>query len=309
MTNLKKLGLTALAGSLVATTGYAGELSINGTAKASYTGGDTIAVTGNPYSMSTAITFSGSGELDNGMNVAVTMVTDTGSTAFSSSSLVLDMGDAGSLALLNGMNGGYGAGSVKDKMPSAGEEVYDDMSGQANGIVAMNSTNTLAYGNTISGVKFSVDFNADTGNDGSAKSAAVEYSPVDGLNLFVGRADIAAATNETDKHTTYGATYTTMGATVGLQMTSIADATANSDIDRTHIAASFAVNENLSVSYGLSTVEFESASLTDQEDSGFGASYTMGSMSFGASMLASDNVGGASGTDDTHKELSVAFAF
>ena len=309
MTNLKKLGLTALAGSLVATTGYAGELGINGTAKASYNGGDTISVTGNPYSMSTAITFSGSGELDNGMNIALTMVTDTGSTAFSSSSLVLDMGDTGSVALLNGMNGGYGAAAYKDKMPSAGEEVYDDMSGEANGILVMNNANTLAYGNSIAGVNFSVDFNADNGSDGSSQSIGLDMSPTDGMMVFVGRSDITAATNETDKHTTYGATYTTMGATVGLQLTSIADATANSDIDRTHIAASFAVNENLSVSYGLSTVEFEAASKTDQEDSGFGASYTMGSMSFGASMLASDNVGGTSGSDDTHKELSVAFAF
>jgi len=309
MTNLKKLGLTALAGSLVATTGYAGELSLNGTAKASYTGGDTVSVTGNPYSMSTAVTLSGSGELDNGMNIALTMVTDTGSTTFSSSSLVLDMGDSGSLALLNGMNGGYGAAAYKDKMPSAGEEVYDDMSGQDNGILSMDNGNTLAYGNSIAGVNFSVDFNADNGNDGSSKSIGADISPAEGLMVFVGRSDITAATNETDKHTTYGATYTTMGATVGLQLTSIADATADSDIDRTHIAASFAVNENLSVSYGMSTVEFEAASKTDQEDSGFGASYTMGSLSFGASMLASDNVGGASGTDDTHKELSVAFAF
>jgi len=309
MTNLKKLGLTALAGSLVATTGYAGELSLNGTAKASYTGGDTVSVTGNPYSMSTAVTLSGSGELDNGMNIALTMVTDTGSTTFSSSSLVLDMGDSGSLALLNGMNGGYGAAAYKDKMPSAGEEVYDDMSGQDNGILSMDNGNTLAYGNSIAGVNFSVDFNADNGNDGSSKSIGADISPAEGLMVFVGRSDITAATNETDKHTTYGATYTTMGATVGLQLTSIADATADSDIDRTHIAASFAVNENLSVSYGMSTVEFEAASKTDQEDSGFGASYTMGSLSFGASMLASDNVGGTSGTDDTHKELSVAFAF
>ena len=63
------------------------------------------------------------------------------------------------------------------------------------------------------------------------------------------------------------------------------------------------------MSYGISNVSFEAASKTDQEDSGLGASYTMGSMSFGASLLASDNVGGTSGTDDTHKELSVAFAF
>jgi outer membrane protein OmpU len=309
MTNLKKLGLTALAGSLVATTGYAGELGINGTAKASYTGGDTIAVTGNPYSMSTAITFSGAGELDNGMNVALKMVTDTGSTAFSSSSLVLDMGDSGSIALLNGMNGGYGAGAYKDKMPSAGEEVYDDMSGEANGIMAMNTANTIGYKNSVSGVNFSVDFNADNGKDGSSKSIGLDMSPADNVMLFAGQADITAATNETDKHTTVGGTFTSMGATVGVQLTTIDDATADSDIDRTHIAASFAVNENLSISYGMSTVEFESANTSDQEDSGFGASYTMGSMSFGASMNASDNVGGTSGSDDTHKELSVAFAF
>ena len=309
MTNLKKLGLTALAGSLVATTGYAGELGINGTAKASYTGGDTLAVTGNPYSMSTAVTFSGSGELDNGMNIALTMVTDTASTAFSSSSLVLDMGDSGSLALLNGMNGGYGAAAYKDKMPSAGEEVYDDMSGEANGILSMDNTNTLAYKNSVSGVNFSVDYNPENGSDGSSKSIGLDYSPMDGMMVFVGQSDIAAGTNDTDTHTTFGGTYTTMGATVGIQMTSIDDATAASDIDRTHVAASFAVNENLSVSYGISTVSFEAASKTDQEDSGIGASYTMGSMSFGASLLASDNVGGTSGTDDTHKELSVAFAF
>ena len=309
MTNLKKLGLTALAGSLVATTGYAGELGINGTAKASYNSGDTISVTGNPYSMSTAITFSGAGELDNGMNIALTMVTDTASTAFSSSSLVLDMGDAGSLALLNGMNGGYGAAAYKDKMPSAGEEVYDDMSGEANGILSMDNTNTLAYKNSVSGVNFSVDYNPENGSDGSSKSIGLDYSPTDGLMVFAGQSDISAGTNDTDTHTTFGGTYTTMGATIGLQMTSIDDATASSDIDRTHIAASFAVNENLSISYGMSTVEFESAAKTDQEDSGIGASYTMGSMSFGASLLASDNVGGTSGSDDTHKELSVAFAF
>jgi outer membrane protein OmpU len=309
MTNLKKLGLTALAGSLVATTGYAGDLGVSGTAKASYTGGDTLGVTGNPYSMSTAITFSGAGELDNGMNVALKMVTDTGSTAFSSSSLVLDMGDSGSIALLNGMNGGYGAGAYKDKMPSAGEEVYDDMSGEANGIMAMNTANTIGYKNSVSGVNFSVDFNADNGKDGSSKSIGLDMSPSDNVMLFAGQADITAATNETDKHTTVGGTFTSMGATVGVQLTTIDDATADSDIDRTHIAASFAVNENLSISYGMSTVEFESANTSDQEDSGFGASYTMGSMSFGASMNASDNVGGTSGSDDTHKELSVAFAF
>jgi outer membrane protein OmpU len=259
--------------------------------------------------MSRGITFSGGGELDNGMNVAVTMVTDTGSTTFSSSSLVLDMGDAGSLALVNGMSGGYGAGAYRDKMPTAGEEVWDDLDGEANGLLTMDSANTIAYGNTVSGVNFSVNYNKNTDNDGSDKSIGLDYSPTDNLMIFAAASDQAGSATTTDKANSFGATYTNMGATIGIQLTSVDDATADADTDRTHISASFAVNENLSVSYGMSTVEFESSSLTDQEDSGFGASYTMGSMSFGASMLASDNAGGASGTDDTHKELSVAFAF
>ena len=115
--------------------------------------------------------------------------------------------------------------------------------------------------------------------------------------------------NATNKHTTFGATYTTMGATVGMQRTSLSKAAASSDQDRTHIAASFAVNESLSVSYGMSTVEFEAAGKVDQEDSGFAASYTMGSMSLSASSNKSDNASGTSGNDDTHKEIGLAFAF
>ena len=59
----------------------------------------------------------------------------------------------------------------------------------------------------------------------------------------------------------------------------------------------------------MSTVEFEAASKVDQEDSGFSVSYTMGSMTIAAAANNSDNVGGTSGTDDTHKEMSIAFAF
>ena len=96
MTNMKKLGLTALAGSLVATSGFAGELSVSGTAKITYVSQHESEVTGNPFSMSQGIGFSGSGDLDNGMtiNYGYTM-TDA---AFSSSTLKLDMGDMDTLS-------------------------------------------------------------------------------------------------------------------------------------------------------------------------------------------------------------------
>ena len=48
MTNVKKLGLTALAGSLVATSAYAGALDVTGTAKVTYATLDETEVTVGP---------------------------------------------------------------------------------------------------------------------------------------------------------------------------------------------------------------------------------------------------------------------
>ena len=95
MTNLKKLGLTALAGSLVATTGYAGALDISGAAKVSYVSQDETEVSGNPFSMTRDISFTGSGEMDNGMTISYDQLLSAG--VFSTSGLALDMGDAGTL--------------------------------------------------------------------------------------------------------------------------------------------------------------------------------------------------------------------
>jgi outer membrane protein OmpU len=310
MTNLKKLGLTALAGSLVATSAFAGEMSVSGTAKVSYTSGDTLdTASTNPWSASNAISFSGGGELDNGMSVSVAIATDTGSTAFSSSSMSLDMGDAGVFAVSKEKSSGHGYNAYQDKMPTAGEEVWDDMSGEASGRVGMEDNGTISYGNALGGANVSVAYNKDSATSGSDKSIGIDYTPMDGVMIFVARADVSGGANATNKHTTFGGTYTAMGATIGLQRTNLGKAAASTDQDRTHIAASFAVNENLSVSYGMSTVEFEASGKTDQEDSGFAASYTMGSMSFSASSNKSDNAGGTSGNDDTHKEISLAFAF
>ena len=306
MTNLKKLGLTALAGSLVATTGYAGALDVSGGAKVSYTSGDTTEVSGNPFSMTRDITFSGSGEMDNGMTISYHQLLTAG--AFSSSGLKLDMGDAGVLSFANGTSQGHGIGAYEDKMPTAAEQVWDDLDGQANGVLTKNGVNKIGYGTSVGGANVSVDYNKQE-DGGSAKSIGVDYSPVDGAMIFVAMSDEYAGPNSSTDQATFGGTYTTGATTLGIQRTSIDLSGSDNDVDRTHIAASFAVNEDLSVSWGMSTVEFEAASKSDQEDSGFSASYTMGSMSLTAAFNSSDNVGGTSGTDDEHKEVGLAFAF
>ena len=305
MTNLKKLGLTAIAGSLVATTGYAGSLDVSGAAKVSYNTKDTSETTGNPFSMTRDITFSGSGEMDNGMTISYFQLLSAGT--FSSSGLTLDMGDAGTATFMNGASGGHGISAYDDKMPTAGEQVWDDLDGEANGVLTGNKTNKIGYGTSFAGANISVDYNKQQ-DGGSAKSIALDMSPMDGVMVFVGQSDEYAGSNASTDQVTFGGTYTAGAVTAGVQMTSIDKSAVNTDQDRTHIAASFAVNEDLSVSWGMSTVEFEGGS-TDQEDSGFSASYTMGSLSLNASFNSSDNVGGTSGTDDEMKEIGLAFAF
>jgi outer membrane protein OmpU len=310
MTNLKKLGLTALAGSLVATTGYAGALDVTGAAKVSYVSKDETEVTGNPFSMTRDINFAGSGEMDNGMTISYHQLLSAG--AFSSSGLKLDMGDAGTLTLSNGTAGGHGISAFEDKMPTANEQVWDDLDGEANGLANISKANTLGYGTSLAGADITLSYNPDAGSTTaeSSKSATISMSPVEGATVFYAIGDKAGTNvnNGTDIWTA-GGTYTAGATTVGVQLTSLDLAAAASDVDRTHIAASFAVNEDLSVSWGMSTVEFESTSKVDQEDSGFSASYTMGSMSITAAFNSSDNVSGTSGTDDEHKEIGLAFAF
>ena len=309
MTNVKKLGLTALAGSLVATSAYAGALDVTGTAKVTYASLDETEVTGNPYSMSQGIGFAGSGDLDVG---TLSYTYTSTNMAFSSSNLKLDMGDTGTLSFANGASL-TGMQAYYDKMPTAGENVWDDLDGQANGVATMSTANTLGYSNTFSGIGVSLAYNKSAGaaTDGSSKSFALTSGGIiDGGEIGWAHADVSGTTanNGTDSDTVW-VKYTAGSVTMGGQLTQIDKSAVNSDVDRQHFAVSVAVNENLSISLGQSVVEFESAGKDDQENVGLSFSYTMGSMTIVGNQQTEDNSGGTQGTDDSVTELSVAFAF
>ena len=99
-------------------------------------------VTGNPWSDATTITFSGSGDLDNGMtiNYGYTMA----NAVFSSSKLALDMGDTGTVSFGN-VSHQAGISKYSDKMPTAGEQVWDDSDADDNGIPLHDNDNMLGY--------------------------------------------------------------------------------------------------------------------------------------------------------------------
>ena len=305
MNNLKKLGLTALAGSLVASTAVAGALDVSGTAKVKYQSKGSERTTGNPWSDTTTITFSGSGDLDNGMtiNYGYTMA----NAVFSSSKLALDMGDTGTLSFGN-VSHQAGISKYSDRMPTAGEQVWDDVDGADEGVTDLGGDNTLGYEMTMSGVTISASYaRMGVGTDNSIVLIANEL--VDGAEFGIGSGtNVVSNTSEDDMTTVWGK-YTTGPITFGVQLSETDKTAANTDVDREHASISFAVNENLSLSYGVSNVEYEATAKTDEESSGFSASYTMGGMTLGAVANKTDSIKGSSGTDYTFTEVSLAFAF
>ena len=178
MNNLKKIGLTALAGSLAASTAYAGVLEVTGSAGVKYqsrsgsTGGST-SVQGNPWSDSNGITFSGSGEMDNGMTVGVSYTMSD--AAFSTSNVTLDMGDSGMLAFGHDSAKG-GIDTIKDKMPTAGEEVWDDIgSGDDAGVTDVGADASLYYKVSMNGITASASYaRTGLGTDNSIAIVASE---------------------------------------------------------------------------------------------------------------------------------------
>ena len=103
--------------------------------------------------------------------------------------------------------------------------------------------------------------------------------------------------------------YVIGGATLGYSVYDReVSATTTGDREATQYGASFAVNENLSVSYGKATVDFGNSD-TDQESTGASISYTMGSITIAAASNKEKGTGGTSGSEDKMTEATVSFAF
>ena len=303
MNNITKIGLTALAGSLVATSAFAGAMSVSGSAKVTYKGGQGNSATNN-FSNSKGITFSGSGELDNGFTVSTTYTMTN--AAFSTSTVSLDMGDAGSLHFMNS-TALAGIDKYDDVMPTAGEEVWDDVDTDDNGIATHSKVNSIDYIGSFGGFGISAAYVNDGSGASSDGSFVISYSGLmDGLELGYGQGEDSV---DLDLETYY-IKYSVGGITAAIQRSELdAAGDTTSDEEGTGMGVSFAVNENLSVSYGIFDVDFGGTGNADEESDGVSASYTMGSMTIQGVANSTKNVAGTDGSDDDYREVSVAFAF
>ena len=334
MNNIKKIGLTALAGSLVSISAQAAEMSVNGATMLTYTSEDSSEVTGNPFGMKTNLAFTASGEV-NGYNVSYYQASQDQFAGMSSARLSVDMGDMGTLAFDQGS--GSGLATIDDKTPTAAEEIWDGLDtatgANAQGLVgAAGSSGVFNYVNTFEGVTLNVAARKGSGtsnSDGSSSAAgqgAWDFAltadgstlGVDGLAIGAGYGEKengsgAGTTYGDEEHMTAFANYSVGPVTFGYQMSYIdANVNGTDDEETTAWGLAFNVNENLSISYGERDVVFKgagtSADVTEKGD-GIAVAYTMGSMKIAGNMNDVSDNDGTVGSNDSMTEIAVSFAF
>ena len=311
MNKLTKVGLTALATSLVASASYAGELSVSGSASLTYTGLDSNSNV-NPWAMGDSVKFNGSGDLDNGMTVSVYYELDGGT--YDDYNLKLGMGDMGTLSFSGASSSGSGVDSVKDIVPKAYTPVYeaaDEVGGAAdNGLLdtsGNNQTGQWGYDVNAAGFDFSVSYNPKPAAAAEAETGySVSYSGLmDGLTLVYGVFD----DGDVAENDTIGAKLTMGSITAAIQSTNVDyEATASTDQDATHMGISMAINDDLTVSAGRQEVEFDGGT-EDEVNTGIQASYTMGSISISTAINSVESAGGTANKDAEASIFSASFAF
>ena len=329
--NLKKIGLTALAGSLVATSVYAGELAVSGSAsmKVVHVNGG-AANTGKSFSMGNSVTFSGGGELDNGMTVAVSFELDQGAAdgsqtttqttadgaVFDSHSVTVSSDALGSLTFAG--HGGSSAQSAIDT--TAAGDLWDSTFGITtvqDPKSSKTSNNMISYTlpSIVDGVALALSY-VPTSSTVAASSTAysIAYTGVEGLAVHYASGEDNTTTGSTADVDTIKATYAYGPISVGYSSTEYDNENTGADQDQDveSYNISYTVSDNISVSYGSETIsEPNDTDDQDIEVSGIKASYTTGGMTISGAMIDADNtaMGTATTEDKQHWNLAASFAF
>ncbi|MDB3919198.1 porin [Candidatus Pelagibacter sp.] len=312
--NIKKIGVTALAGALVSVSANAADLSVTGGASLGFSGEEQTAK-GNGWTMNDSISFSASAEMDNGWVVSTSMLLDSSDSPASGNldnrSLTIDMGDAGTLTFY-GQSGSSNISLMDDTTPTAGEESWDDVTGATAHSYGPTGDDTFAYQNSslMDGVTIGLDYIPADGADQilSSTAATIKYTGIEGLTIGAGVGeDNGEGAADADDVTAFNVTYAMDAVSVGYSSYEVDSNAASSDTTLTAMGISYAVSDDLSVSLNTSETEIEGSK--DQEAMGISASLVVGSMTLSANHNSIENVGGTEGKDRSGYALGLSFAF
>jgi outer membrane protein OmpU len=325
MNNFKKIGLSALAGSLVAMSAHAADVTLSG--------GASVAVTSNAetnkstFYQNDSITATISGETDGGLTITTSLELDGDASGglggdFDSESIKIASDTMGTITFA-GHGGSTVMGGWDDMMPTAYEEVFALTKTSAatplgtSTIAGFGGNNLWRFDSpTYSGISFHASYNSAsaTGTVSSYSDMGIQIAPemVDGLSMgyAIGEHDESATVLGLDSSTMW-VKYAYGSVTVGYQVSEVDGPTATQDDDSTSYAISYAVTDDLSVSYGEHTLDLGSATAagTDQESKGFSASYVMGGTTIKAAFNETDNIAGSATADEESMEIALSFAF
>ena len=307
MNNFKKIGLTALASSLVATSVYAGEMSVSGSASftmENYSGTDG----GKTLSMGDQLTFTGGGELDNGMNVSVTMVLDHTDEAaytnvFDGHSIAVGSDAMGTITFA-----GEGASSAQNTVDTtAAGDIWDHSAWGYTNPSNADAQSTLRWTMPamVDGLAADVSYAGSTTGIEATIGYALTYSGVEGLSLTYAKGERGAAATKGDIET-MKASFAFGPITAAMSINDYKnDSTANEE--QTSYMVSYSVTDELSASFGSETVETVGG--TDEEFDRIKVAYTTGGLTLSASKSNAENVDGGSSTEQSHWDLGLSFAF
>ena len=324
MNNFKKIGMSALAASLVSTSAFAGELTASGSASVTMEGwSGSLVNTSRGLSMADSVNLTGSTELDNGLNVSMSFELDAGADTVESfdDHFVSVSSDALGTIKFSG-NGGSTASTAIDA--TAAGDMWDNFDGAsyigATGVAvaaSLGGDNSLFYTSpSFEGIQVTASYRPDgSAASGDATESAtgfgVNYTGVEGLSVHYAVTDIETGSAGTSgEQTVMKASYAYGPVTVAYSSNENDEGTASEDQDTTSYNISYTVSESISIGYGAETIEL-SGSSPDAEYSGVNASYTAGGMTISAKMIDAENVNHGTGAteDGEYWSLGLAFAF
>jgi len=330
MNNFKKIGMTALAASLVSTSVFAGELTVSGSAGINFENYTGVAKSSTKaFSMGNQITFSGSGELDNGMNVSLSFTIDEFDNAnvasvansgsiFDAHSVTVSSDAMGTL-VFHGEGGDSAQAAVGD---TAAGNIWDNFDGKGGTTVreSRSGDNIMHYTlpSMVDGVAVAVSYTPATGEDESDTAYALTYTGIEGLSVSYGAGSndgqavgSGGSTANTDT-TSIKASYAYGPVTIAYSDHESDSNTSTSDQDATSFKLSYTISDALSVSYAEEEIDSNGAAeLTDAEYSKIVASYTSGGMTISANYQEADNISytTAVSEDWEYAGVSLSFAF
>jgi len=318
---MKKIGLTALAASLVSVSAAnAGSMSISGAASVGIGGysSDTHNA-GTSFTMGNQFTVSGGGELDNGLNVSLSYQLDNkaGVTGpFDDHSITISSDEIGTIKFSG--HGGSSATSAMDA--TAAGDIWDGFDGAvATGVTGVTigasggTENSIFYTapSLMDGLAITASYNPQGAQAESETGYGVAYTGIEGLTLKYATMDENTGTAGTSgDQTAWRASYVLGSVTLTATNNDYDMGTATNDKETSSYNVSYSLTDELSIQYGTEEIDVGSSS-TDAEYSAIVASYTAGGMTITAKMEEAENVanGTASSEDVEYWFLGAAFAF